>query len=180
MNSNIPSIFPPRWNEPMVVEQNPNASVNYLPSVFKDSKYEINALGEGDSTATFWREMQNWNIGDLHFKDRRPNNILKAKDRWSMRIESFSANRGDSVVILKDKTPILDIYFGLLNLHTFGIGWDVIVPLIRETKNAVKIATYFREGRLVPDEEKSSINLESLEAINNKIQSLLKARIELS
>lgn len=156
MNSNIPSIFPPWWNEPIVNETYPEA---------KNDFYELN------SKTTFWQDFENWNLGDTHFRKRRRNNILRAKDRWSMSLQSIGNNQ---IVVLTDKTPILDIYFGLMDMHINGFDWGTIIPLIKEAKNAITITEYIDStGRVLPDEENSSINITALERVNTKIRKLL-------
>lgn len=151
MNSNIPSIFPPWWNEPAVIENFANAKFQYDFS-----------LG-----SNFWKEHKNWNHGDVHFLNRKPNNILKAKDRWSMKLERIGEYR---YAILEDKTYILDIYFGLLNLHVLGVEWDKLLPLIKDTKNAVNIV-YDSNGE--PDEKLSKIDTNALTLIWTRIRVML-------
>lgn len=150
MNSNIPSIFPPWWNEPAVVEGYNNANISYT----------------GDNEQGFWKETERWNHADIHFQKRKRNNILRAKDRWSMTIEDLY---NDRVAVLTDKTPILDIYFGLLNLHVWGVDWAEILPLITEAKRAVKL----RYNGTDIDEDSSSIDLDILEDVWRKIQLML-------
>jgi hypothetical protein len=160
MNSHRPSIFPPWWNEPGVVEEYPNAK----PAI---QGFNLE-LDDPDHKKTFWKEFESWNIGDEHFRNRRRNNILRAKDRWSMSVQSI----GDSnILVLRDKTPILDIYFGLMNMHIYGFSWDKILPLLNESKQAVNIK-YDENG---PDEETTTIDLQKLEKISERIKTLLQA-----
>ena len=139
-----PSYFPPYWNEPEIREGRPD--VNY-------------------------KDLAMYEHGDLLFMNRQPSTILEAKDRWSMSMELFGE---DHVVILEDKTRILDIYFGLMQMHIYGVPWDELVTYIKEAKQAISIGTendFFTNQQIpVASHLKSSIDLNKLEKLWEKIE----------
>jgi hypothetical protein len=140
-----PSYFPPHWNEPGIVE---------------------------GSSGKFYKDFSMFKHGDPLFFNRQSSNILSAKDRWTMSIDTVS---DENIVVLNDKTPILDIYFGLLEMHVNGFSWEEINHYIKRAKSAINIGIADVEflNEKVPSTLLSSINLIELEQLWKIIDSRL-------
>lgn len=108
----LASPFPPIWNEP---------ATNGVPA--------LNKLGLGFG-ATY---------GDIEWSYREKNTILSLKDRWSLSLEE---GVDSPRAILKDKTPILDIYNMLMELHIKGISWEEILSYANAARNTIKGPKY--------------------------------------
>jgi hypothetical protein len=108
----FPSMFPPLWNEAGRVPNTPQ-----YPNGVK------------------W----DWDWGDIFWKDREPNVIIPAKDRWES--EVIEENE-DLVLLLTDKTPILDLYYSLMELHVKGVSWSVILNYVNRIKSCVNTTPY--------------------------------------
>lgn len=159
--SYVPSIFPPHWNEPIVKDGPPRAY-------------------EQDNSMFLHGDLQD-------FHNRRRNNILTASDRWSMRLDQVG---NANVVVLKDKTRILDIYYGLMRMHVLGFGWAEIRDYANQARNAVKIKSAGKRSltqsngtsiqiELGSNEEESTIDLDKLELIWDKIKVRLDGSVPL-
>lgn len=142
-----PSYFPPYWNEPRITEGSPGQ---------------------------YYRDQAMMKHGDGVFMNRQPSTIIPAKDRWVMKLQPIGT---ENVVVLEDKTRILDIYFGLLQLHIYGMDWKELTQYIKEAKSAIKIGTdedpWLQGGYQVASHLKSSINLDQLEKLWTKIEARL-------
>lgn len=145
-----PSYFPPHWNEPMIMEGSPEQ---------------------------FFRDKAIYKYGDqVLFLNRQAGNILSAEDRWTMNLETVS---GMEILVLNDKTRILDIYFGLMEMHVKGFSWGEIIQYIKIAKNAIKIARsnvkigQGWEEQGIAIQKGSSIDLEKLELLWKVIEARL-------
>ena len=144
----IPSHFPPHWNEPGITE---------------------------GSAGKFYKDQSMFKHGDPSFFNRQSSNIITAKDRWLMSMDTIS---DENVIVLTDKTPILDIYFGLLQMHLYGFSWEEINHYIKRAKSAISIRTadiQFLQER-VPSSINSSIDLNELE----RLWKIINARLNYS
>lgn len=142
----VPSYFPPHWNEMEVAE---GSGFNY-------------------------REQADLLLGDELYLKRQRLNILSAKERWNMSIAPIGG--GENIVILEDNTPILDIYFGLLQLHIHGLPWSELNEYINIAKSSLKIGSS-RDTKFsteVASHFNSSINLTKL----NNLWEIIRARME--
>lgn len=159
--SYVPSIFPPHWNEPIVNDGPPKE-------------------GEKDNSMFLHGDLQD-------FHNRRRNNILTAPDRWEMRTDVVG---NASVVVLKDKTRILDIYYGLMRMHVLGFGWAEIREYANQARKAVKIKSLSKKSITSPtgtsiqlsmgsNEEESTIDLNALELLWDKISARLSGETPL-
>ena len=140
-----PSYFPPHWNEPGITE---------------------------GSAGKFYKDQSMFKTGDPFFFNRQSSNIIPAKDRWNMSMDEVS---GENVVVLTDKTPILDIYFGLLQLHIYGFPWEEINHYIKRAKSAININLADVEflNERVPSAFLSTISLFELEELWKIIEARL-------
>lgn len=149
----VPSHFPPHWNEPMITEGSPGQ---------------------------FYKDQSMFKHGDFLFFNRQSSNILSAKERWAMYLQPITSD--DNILILKDKTPILDIYFGLLHMHIYGHSWAEINKFIERTKSAITISNVsvdFMGQSNIPSNLLSDIDVQELENISNLIDARLNSEMPL-
>jgi hypothetical protein len=132
-----PYMFPPMWNEPSNAPNTPS----------------MDDLGLRDGAQ--------W--GDLAWRKRKSNAIIPLKDRWSLSIDKDID--GVPYVVLTDKTPILDIYNMLMEMHVKGVSWKEIQVYINRTKSAVYGSRY-----------NEKINLDTLEGISRELQVKLNSK----
>lgn len=129
-----PYVFPPMWNEPANV---PNA-----PSM----------------AALDMKDGAQW--GDIAWRNRRPNTIIPLKDRWSLSLETD--DYGESYAVLTDKTPILDIYNMLMEMHVKGVSWGEILKYVERAKRTITGSRY-----------NETIDLNELENISRELNARL-------
>lgn len=124
-----PSIFPPLWND-------------FVRSTDLPDLEDFNL-----KPGAVW--------GDRAWSRRTPNTILEIEKRWETyllplpenefsnmekspeQIEYNSINPNNDIVVFKDKTPILDLYFMLMEMHVRGFSWAEILNYVKQIKGCV-------------------------------------------
>jgi len=145
-----PSIFPPMWNEPTRTT-------------------DLNGLAENDLYAGSTH-------GDIAWKKREPNTILSLYDRWEAELASSgipdelseylkTGNSNAEVLVLRDKTPILDLYYMLMEMHIRGVSWNEILHYVEKIKSCIK----YKEN------DDYELDLSELESINAMVSETLLA-----
>ena len=112
----FPSMFPQNWNSIKL-----SSDYNEINGAFSDLSLEPEALTNETSGETY---------GDRFWKNKVKNTILDAKDRWELSIAYYDDDLNKPYAVLRDKTPILDLYFGLMELHVKGVSWKEILQYV--------------------------------------------------
>lgn len=100
-------------------------------------------------------------ITDNQWDKKVKTTILNSEDRWSLGIEYQSNDTNKPLVVLTDKTPILDLYFGLMEMHVKGVSWEEIFQYVETAHSCIKNNNYLKWTR----EEKTEIDLVKLEKL---------------
>lgn len=156
-----PSIFPPLWNEPYntnSISPEKIASDMGLPETLSGHLFAIkNPIPSGTSE---------WDFGDVSWLLRTKNTILDLKDRWEIHdIIPSDDNYSDAFLRIRDKTPILDIYNMLMEMHVKGVSWKEILKYVNVAKSAISGNVYGEK-----------LNIQILEDLYNLINTRLYAK----
>lgn len=113
----------------------------------------------------------NWQYMDqTNWNDRLKTTIIPMEQRWEFSIEYQNGNTDMPFVTLKDKTPILDIYFALMEMHVKGVSWSEILQYANTAISCVENNRYL-EWR---SENKTTINTEKLERLWRRIDARME------
>lgn len=113
----------------------------------------------------------NWQYLDqTNWDNKLKTTIIPLEDRWELKIDYIENKADKPYVILKDKTPILDLYFALMEMHVKGISWKEILQYVDTAVSCVQNNNYLNWR----SEQKITID-------NNKLEKLwrrVNARLE--
>lgn len=110
-----------------------------FPSMFPQNWNAI-WINDGDDRLT--DESNEISYGDTFWSSRVKNTILNLKDRWTLYIDYVNGEYDKPVAVLQDKTRILDLYFGLMELHVKGVSWKEILEYVDLAVSAVSGTKY--------------------------------------
>jgi hypothetical protein len=109
----FPSMFPQHWNN-----VNTSSPRNELTLTVHNASSKA-PVSQREST-----------YGDSFWQNRVANTILPLKDRWDLTIDYDNNNVSEPIAVLIDKTPILDLYFALMEMHIKGVSWKEILTYV--------------------------------------------------
>ena len=109
-------------------------------------------------------------IDQTNWNKKVKTTILPLEQRWSMQVDYENRESDKSYIVLKDKTPILDLYFSLMEMHVNGISWKEILQYADTALSCVKNNNYLNWT----SEQKIEMDIDKLE----KLLEIVKSRIE--
>ena len=112
-----------------------------FPSILPQNWNNI-ALSDKVSPDKFTDENDEFSYGDTVWAARVKNTILSLKDRWKMYIDYLENDTQKPVAVLRDNTRILDLYFGLMELHVKGVSWLEILEYVNFAVSCVSGTSY--------------------------------------